>query len=111
MQFLDRNKDRIIGLKLYFFPRFRSMWDIMSADYYSILGVKKGTWFTERLKREMRRTYRKLALEYHPDKNESEDAMEKFKRIKTAFEVLSHPQKKRIYDLSGEEGLKRKNFN
>ena len=85
--------------------------DIMAADYYSILGVKKGTQLTEKLKREMRQTYQKLALEYHPDRNKSESAMEKFKKIKTAYEVLSNPQKKRVYDESGEAGLKRKNFN
>ena len=85
--------------------------DIMATDYYSILGVKKGTQLTEKLKREMRQIYQKLALEYHPDKNKSEDTTEKFKRIKTAFDVLSHPQKKQIYDTSGEGGLKRTNFN
>ena len=84
--------------------------DIMTGDYYSILGLQKGTPFTERFQREIKRSYRKLALEYHPDKNESEDAIEKFKRIKTASEVLSDPRMKRIYDQSGEEGLKRMNF-
>ena len=82
--------------------------DFMAADYYSILGVQKGTWLiTENLKREMKRTYNKLALKYHPDKNKSEDATEKFKRIKNAFEVLSDPRKKRVYDHFGEEGLKK----
>ena len=65
----------------------------------------------EELKHEMRKAYQKLALEYHPDKNKSENAIEKFKRIKTAFEVLSDHEKKRVYDQSGEAGLKRKNFN
>ena len=85
--------------------------DVMTQDYYSILGIKKGAPLTGELKMEMKKTYQKLALEYHPDKNKSEGAMEKFKRIKTAFEVLSDPQKKRVYDQSGEEGLKKKNFN
>ena len=85
--------------------------DIMDGDYYSILGIKRGTPLTEELKREMKQTYNKLALKYHPDKNKSEDAMEKFKRIKIAFEVLSDRQKKRVYDQSGEEGLKKKNWN
>ena len=78
---------------------------------------------TEELKSEMKKTYQRLALEYHPDKNKEIqelerqlsqvrlDTEEKFKRIKTAFEVLGNPQKKRVYDQSGEEGLKKKNFN
>ena len=77
--------------------------DVMAQDYYSILGVKKGAPLTKELKDEMKKAYQKLALEYHPDKNKSEGAMEKFKRIKTAFEVLGDPQKKRVYDQSGEK--------
>ena len=83
----------------------------MSWLKITILGVKKGAPLTKELKVEMKKAYQKLALEYHPDKNISEGAMEKFKRIKTAFEVLGDPQKKRVYDQSGEEGLKRMNFN
>ena len=91
-----------------------SLNDVMTTDYYSILGVKKDTLITEKLKCEMRQTYQKLIV-FHsipwslfpPDKNKSEDITEKIQRIKTAFEVLSHPQKKRIYDKYGEEGLKR----
>ena len=85
--------------------------DVMAEDYYSILGVRKGTPLTEELKCEMKKAYQKLALKYHPDRSKSEDAMEKFKRIKTAFEVLSDPQKKQVYDQSGEEGLKKRTFN
>ena len=84
--------------------------DILAQDYYSILGVQKDTLLTKELKRGMKHVYHKLSLKYHPDKSKAEDAMEKFKRIKTAFEVLNDPQKKRAYDQSGEEGLKRKYF-
>ena len=81
--------------------------DIMARDYYSILGIQKGTRLTEELKLEM-----KIALEFHIDKNTAcVDAEEKFKRIGKAYEVLSNPQKKQVYDKFGEEGLNRKNWN
>ena len=73
----------------------------MGKDYYSILGVKKGA-----NEDELKRAYRKLALKYHPDKNKSSSAEEKFKEIGEAYDVLSDPKKRQIYDQLGEEGLK-----
>ena len=78
---------------------------IMDGNYYSILGVRNGAQLSDKLKFEMKRVYKKLALEYHPDKNESVNAMDKFKKIKKAYEVLSDPLKKQVYDQYGEEGL------
>ena len=73
----------------------------MGKDYYAILGVKKGA-----TDEELKRAYRKMALKYHPDKNKSAGAEEKFKEIGEAYDVLSDPKKRQIYDQFGEEGLK-----
>merc|ERR1712180_85564 len=73
----------------------------MGKDYYSILGVAKGASDDE-----IKKAYRKLALKYHPDKNQSPGAEERFKEIGEAYDVLSDSRKKQIYDQYGEEGLK-----
>ncbi|XP_053332858.1 dnaJ homolog subfamily B member 1b [Clarias gariepinus] len=73
----------------------------MGKDYYSILGIQKGA-----SEDEIKKAYRKQALKYHPDKNKSPGAEEKFKEIAEAYDVLSDPKKKDIYDRFGEEGLK-----
>jgi len=73
----------------------------MGKDYYNILGVSKAATDDE-----LKKAYRKMALKYHPDKNQSPGAEEKFKEIGEAYDVLSDPKKRRIYDQYGEEGLK-----
>ena len=73
----------------------------MGKDFYKMLGVAKGA--TEE---EIKKAYRKMALKYHPDKNKSPGAEDKFKEIAEAYEVLSDPQKKEMYDKYGEDGLK-----
>lgn len=70
-------------------------------SYYEILGVKKGASDTE-----IKKAYRQKSLKYHPDRNSSPDASEKFKEIATAYEVLSDSEKRAIYDKHGEDGLK-----
>ncbi|WP_020666213.1 molecular chaperone DnaJ [Amycolatopsis nigrescens] len=69
----------------------------MARDYYGILGVAKNA--TEQ---EIKRAYRKLARELHPDVNRAEDAQLRFSEVTTAYEVLSDPQKRKIVDLGGD---------
>jgi molecular chaperone DnaJ len=69
-------------------------------DYYDVLGVAKGADAAE-----LKKAYRKLAMEYHPDRNASEDAAEKFKEINRAYEVLSDPEKRQVYDRFGHAGV------
>lgn len=65
-------------------------------DYYDILGVSKNA-----SQEELKRAYRKQALEWHPDRNKSPEAEKKFKEINEAYEVLSDTEKKAAYDQFG----------
>jgi molecular chaperone DnaJ len=74
----------------------------MAKDYYATLGVSR-----EADEKEIKKAYRKLAMQYHPDHNQGDaDAEAKFKECSEAYEVLSDPEKRRIYDQYGEEGLR-----
>lgn len=74
-------------------------------DYYEILGVSKNATLDE-----IKAAYRRLALKWHPDKNKSPEATEKFKQINKAFEVLSDPKKREIYDQYGEAAFRQGGF-
>lgn len=70
-------------------------------DYYQVLGIAKNA--TEA---EIKKAYRRLAMKFHPDRNpDDKDAEEKFKEAKEAYEVLTDPQKRAIYDQHGHAGI------
>lgn len=69
-------------------------------DYYEVLGVEKGA-----TKKDIKKAYRKLAMEYHPDVSDDPEAGEKFKEISEAYAVLSDDEKKSTYDQFGHAGM------
>jgi molecular chaperone DnaJ len=69
-------------------------------DYYEVLGVSK-----DASKDDVKRAYRKLALKYHPDRNKSDGAEEKFKEMSEAYAVLSDDEKRSLYDQYGMSGI------
>ncbi|MBL7078478.1 J domain-containing protein [Candidatus Shapirobacteria bacterium] len=72
----------------------------MAKDYYATLGVAKGV-----TQADLKKAYRRLALQWHPDRNKSPEAEEKFKKINAAYEILSDPKKRETYDQFGPEAF------
>ena len=71
------------------------------SDYYGLLGVSR-----DASEDEIKRAYRRLAMEYHPDRNPSPEAETRFKEIAEAYSVLTDPQERVVYDRYGESGLR-----
>jgi molecular chaperone DnaJ len=72
---------------------------VVKRDYYEVLGVSR-----DASNEEIRRAFRKLAFQYHPDRNRDGDAAEKFKEVNEAYEVLSDADKRSAYDRFGHSG-------
>jgi len=72
----------------------------VNADYYAILGVSKTSTLDE-----IKRAYRKLALQYHPDRNKTKEGEAKFKEVTKAYEVLGNEEKRKTYDQVGHDAF------
>ncbi len=72
----------------------------MAKDYYKLLGVSKDV-----SQDDLKKAFRKLAMQYHPDRNSAKEAEDKFKEINEAYAVLSDPEKRKQYDMFGAEGF------
>ena len=69
-------------------------------DYYEVLGVSSSA-----SDEEIRKAFRKLALEYHPDRNKDPDAVDRFKEVNEAYQVLTNSEKRSRYDRLGHAGV------
>ena len=69
----------------------------MAKDHYAVLGVRK-----DASQEEIKRAYRRLARQLHPDVNPDAHTQERFKEITAAYEVLSDPDKRHVYDMGGD---------
>lgn len=74
-------------------------------DYYEVLELSRNA-----TQSDIKKAFRKLAMQYHPDRNKNPDAEERFKEINEAYEVLGDEEKRRLYDLHGFEGLNASGF-
>ena len=106
VKYVDESDNDVINEPVKMSNRGRKSFFFVSAQkkesYYKKLGIKKTA--TEK---EIKKAWRKVSLELHPDKNPNNpDAAEKFAEASVAYDVLSNPEKRRVYDARGEEGVK-----
>ena len=73
----------------------------MGKDYYAVLGVPRNA-----SAEDIKKSYRKLAIRFHPDKNKNQGAEETFKEISEAYKILCDPASRDVFDRYGEEGIK-----
>jgi molecular chaperone DnaJ len=79
---------------------------MVKRDYYEVLGVSRNS-----TKEEIKKAYRKLAMQFHPDRNPGDkESEEKFKEAAEAYEILSHDDKRNNYDRFGHEGVRGSGF-
>jgi len=74
---------------------------VTKSDFYDVLGIRRDV-----SQEEIKAAFRKLAFKYHPDRNKSPGAEQKFKEVSEAYAILSDPDKRKQYDVQGFEGIK-----
>src|SRR3989338_11534614 len=93
----------ILFLSLFLIILIRECAVVAKRDYYEVLCVAKGA-----SDEDIKKSYRKLAMKYHPDRNsgdKAKEAEEKFKEVKEAYELLSDPKKRAAYNQYGHAGV------
>eukprot|EP00088_Acartia_fossae_P031374 TRINITY_DN32277_c0_g2_i2.p1 TRINITY_DN32277_c0_g2~~TRINITY_DN32277_c0_g2_i2.p1 ORF type:complete len:234 (+),score=57.55 TRINITY_DN32277_c0_g2_i2:37-738(+) len=85
-------------LELFLLVSLSQIFSVICQDYYKVLGLEKGA--TEK---EIKKAFRSLALKYHPDKSKDPDAINKFRAVAEAYEVLRDPERRKQYEQMGHQ--------